>query len=53
MRHKNYMLKTYVFTHGSKTHKLSAWNYNEALAELISVVGSEAEAALWIFQGEE
>jgi hypothetical protein len=42
-------MRIFTFTHGSATFTAKAANYAEALAALIFEVGSEAEAAKWIF----
>lgn len=44
-------MKTYEFRNGEKTVKIEASSYDDALADLIFKVGSEAEAAEWTFVG--
>lgn len=45
-------MKTYTFTKGSESMTFERMTYDEALSDLISAVGGEAEAALWIYRGE-
>lgn len=46
-------MKQYTFVNGSEKITVEAASYQEALAALIFKVGSEEEAAEYIFQGEE
>ena len=52
-REKANKMNQYTFFKGKADITIEAANYAEALAALIFEVGSESDAAEWIYRGDE